>query len=396
MDPDYDYYHEIFKDRPMPFAFVDLDRFDQNVQDILARARGRNICVATKSVRCVALLRRIQAAHPSFNALMAFTAREAVFLASEGFDNILVAYPVWSEVRHSGVLEAIRSGSRITLMVDCLEHIEHLQQIAAEMEVTVPVCIDLDMSSDFPGIHFGVRRSGIVTPEQAVGLFRLIEGAPNVRLDGLMGYEAQIAGLPDTSPFNGAKNVIIRMMKRRSLREVSARRRAAVQALREAGANLRFVNGGGTGSIETTILEDEVTEVTAGSGFYTPAQFDHYRAFKHLPAAGFAIEVTRQPTENIYTCHGGGYIASGSAGPDKLPRPFLPAGAKLLPLEGAGEVQTPIQYSGPVKLTLGAPVFLRHYKAGELCERFNTLLLAADGAVVDEVPTYRGQGRCFL
>ena len=59
-------------------------------------------------------------------------------------------------------------------------------------------------------------------------------------------------------------------------------------------------------------------------------------------------------------------------------------------------MQTPICYTGGAALSLGDPIFMRHSKAGELCERFNTLLLVSDGAVVGEAPTYRGEGQAFL
>jgi len=397
MDKDYRYYRDAVRGRLLPLAYVDLDRFDKNVQDILARSKGFNLCVASKSVRCVSMLRRIMEASPQCQAIMAYSAREAALLCDEGFDNILVAYPVWSEVRASGVCDRLSAGKTIALMIDCVDHIDLLEAAGAEADTTIPVCIDIDMSDAYPGLHFGVRRSSITTPEQALELWDAVKRSPHVDLTGVMGYEAQVAGLQDSVPGSGIKGTLIRYLKGRSIRNVPKRRGAIVRALREAGCELRFVNGGGTGSIETTIQEDGVvTEATAGSGFYCPALFDHYANFHHLPAAGYAIEITRQPLPNVYTCHGGGYIASGAAGPDRLPKPFLPAGAALLDLEGAGEVQTPIAYDGPESLGLGDPVFLRHAKAGELCERFNTLNLIKDGQIVDEVPTYRGQGWCFL
>jgi D-serine deaminase-like pyridoxal phosphate-dependent protein len=397
LDHLYRAYREAFRECPAPFAFVDLARFDQNIAAILDRAQGMPICVATKSLRCVTLLRRIQAASPQFHSWMCYSVREAVWLAGQGFDNLLVAYPVWGQVRPSGVLDALKSGKRITLMVDCHEHVEYLEAAGAEAGVTVPICLDLDMSTTYPGLHFGVRRSGIQTPQQALQVWNLIAQSPHVRLDGVMGYEAQIAGLPDSVPGQGMKNRVVRGLKRRSIAECARRRAAVVHALREAGAKLTFVNGGGTGSIESTIAEaGVVTEVTAGSGFYSPGLFDGYQNFHHQPAAGFAIEITRQPLEDIYTCHGGGYIASGAAGPDKLPHPYLPAGCALLPQEGAGEVQTPIRYTGPEKLAIGDLVFLRHSKAGELCERFNTLLLLGEADHIEAVNTYRGDGVCFL
>ncbi len=396
MSADYEYYRDAFAGRLMPFAFVDLDRFDQNVQHVLERARGRKIAIASKSVRCVEMLRRIQAASPDFHAIMAYCAREAVFLADHGFDNILVAYPVLGELRHCRYIESLQAGKTLCLMIDSVEHVEYLEALGAETGTTLPVCIDVDMSSSYPGLHFGVRRSSVTTGDQAVRVWRAIQESPHVRLDGVMGYEAQVAGLSDRQPGRGAMGPVIRTLKRRSIREVAARRKEVVDALRAEGAELRFVNGGGTGSVEFTILEDCVTEVTVGSGFYCSGLFDYYDNFKHQPSAGFAIEIVRQPTDTIYTCHGGGYIASGAAGPDKLPVPWLPLGAQLLGQEGAGEVQTPIVYKGPTALSLGAPVFMRHAKAGELCERFNTLLLLSKGQVVGEAPTYRGEGQCFL
>lgn len=393
----YSYYKDAFRGRLLPLAYVDLDLFDANVKTILGRSKGRTICVASKSLRCVALLKRIFTKSPQFRAIMAFSVREAVFLAGQGVcETILVAYPVWNEIEHCGLAGALNVGTRITLMVDCAEHVEHLEQYGSQHGVQIPICMDVDMSSEYPGVYFGVRRSCIRTPEQAVSLWERIRACPHVALAGLMGYEAQIAGLQDNPPWDRLRNAVIRLLKKQSIRTVAERRAAVVRALKAAGCTLRFVNGGGTGSIETTAADDVVTEVTVGSGFYSPALFDYFAGFKHEPAAGFAVEVTRKPSPGILTCHGGGYIASGSAGPDRLPQPYLPRGVRLLDQEGAGEVQTPIRYDGPEQLRIGDPILFRHAKAGELCERFNSLLLVSQGAVVDEVRTYRGEGQCFL
>jgi D-serine deaminase-like pyridoxal phosphate-dependent protein len=148
--------------------------------------------------------------------------------------------------------------------------------------------------------------------------------------------------------------------------------------------------------LESTAAEPVVTEVTAGSGLFAPGLFDHYRAFRPRPAAFFCVPVVRRPDAGTATVLGGGYPASGPAGRDRLPKPYLPAGLRLTALEGAGEVQTPLTGGGARALRPGDRVYLRHAKAGELCERFNSLLLIEGDRVVDEVPTYRGEGRAFL
>jgi len=393
---DYAYYKSVFGSHPMPFAFLDLDLLQQNIRQIVAQAQGKKVRLASKSLRSIPVIRRIMAADPCFQGIMCYTAQEAVYLASQGFEELLIGYPAWNEQDIAVVARATAAGTHITLMVDSTEHVEQIELVASRYGVRLPLCLEIDMSMDLPGLHFGVWRSPLRTPEQARLVLERIMASPHVWLDGLMGYEAQIAGVGDNFPGHKFKNAVVQRLKQRSIREIAVRRSAIVELVKSYGVSLRFVNGGGTGSIVTTRTEQAVTEITVGSGFYAPALFDNYRDFRYHPAAAFAIEIVRHPRPHIYTCLGGGYIASGSVGPEKQPQPYLPQGAKLISLEGAGEVQTPIKYKGSVPLKIGNPVFMRHSKAGELCERFTHLLLVSDGAIVDEVTTYRGDGQCFI
>ena len=392
----YAYYKEVFRGRRLPFAYLDLDLLDQNIRQIAARAGGKRVRLASKSLRSIAVLRRILATDSCFQGIMCYTAQEAAYLASQGFDDLLIGYPTWHEQDIAIVAQATAAGMSITLMIDHPQQIAQIEAVASRYEVRLPVCLDIDMASRLPGLHFGVWRSPLRTVAQLQPVLEELQRSPHVRLDGVMGYEAQIAGVGDQYAGKTLKNALVQRLKQRSVREVAARRASIVEALHKSGFTLRFVNGGGTGSMLTTRTEPVVTEITVGSGFYSPALFDNYRDFRYLPAAGFAIEVVRQASPSIYTCLGGGYIASGAVGPDKLPQPYLPVGARLDPLEGAGEVQTPVRYTGSEPLTLGDPIFFRHAKAGELCERFTHLLLVSQGAVVDEVTTYRGDGQCFI
>ncbi len=393
---DYAYYRAAFAGQRMPFAFLDLDLLDENIRAVLSRAGSKHIRVATKSVRCVDVLRRILAADPRIQGLMCFTAAEAVWLARQGFDDLLLGYPCYDEADIADVATATLAGAHITLMVDSLAHVERAEAVARRHGVRLPLCLDLDMAIDMPGLHFGAWRSPLRTVAQARPVIERILASSDVTLDGVMGYEAQIAGVGDLAPGRRLKNALVWRLKRRSVREVARRRAAVVKLIAELGGTLRIVNGGGTGSMATTRDESAVTEITVGSAFYAPTLFDNYRDFRYRPASGFAAEIVRRPKDGMYTCLGGGYVASGAAGPDKLPKPYLPEGARLDPLEGAGEVQTPVHYTGDVRLGVGDPVFFRHSKAGELCERFTHLLLVKGGAVVERIPTYRGEGQCFL
>jgi D-serine deaminase-like pyridoxal phosphate-dependent protein len=392
---DYQYYRELLRGRRLPLAFVDLDAFDANAARLVARAGGKPVRVASKSLRCRALLERVLGRR-GFEGIMCYSAAEAAHLARHGLDDLLVGYPTVEPADVVAAARAVADGRRIVFTIDAEEQVSLLGRVAREHGIVLPVCIDLDVSSRWPGLHFGARRSPLRDARAVLALARAVERTPGLAVEGLLGYEAQIAGVPDHAPGRPLLNPVVRLLQRRSRGEVASRRGAAAAALGGAGFRLRFVNGGGTGSLESTAADPSVTEVTAGSGLFCPALFDGYRNVCGDAAAAFAIPITRAPAPGIYTCHGGGYAASGAAGKDRLPSPWLPAGARLLAAEGAGEVQTPVAYAGPLALRIGDPVLLRHAKAGELCERFDRLLLVSNGAVAGEVPTYRGEGLAFL
>lgn len=392
----YTMYKEAFADIPKPFAFLDLDKLNQNIQQIITLSEKKQIRIASKSLRSIDVMRHILAADAKFCGIMCFTAPEALFLAEQGFHDLLLGYPIWNPNHIAAIARMTAAGTPITLMVDSLAHVEHIESIARKTGVVLRLCLDVDCSMDFFGLHFGVWRSPIRSVQASIALAERIAASEHLQLDGIMGYEAQIAGVGDANPNTKLRNPLIRFLKLKSAKELAAKREQLVTALRSKGIVPRFVNGGGSGSLHTTCKEDVVTEVTVGSAFYAPGLFDHYRAYRFQPAAGYAIEIVRQPRSDIYTCQGGGYTASGAIALDKLPVPYLPEGARLLPMEGAGEVQTPIRYNGHEKLQLGDPVFLRHSKAGELCERFMELQIYSQGKAIQVMKTYRGEGRCFL
>ncbi|MCS6904144.1 MAG: alanine racemase [Bacteroidia bacterium] len=381
---------------PKPLAFVDLDALDENIQLVKERVKYKiPIRIATKSIRCVWILNYIREQLGELYAgLMAFSPEEAVWLCQKGFENIVIGYPYVHSQSLKNILAQNSAQKKIVVMVDLIEHLDRLQHIGWSEGKQFLVCVDLDMSTRFPFLYFGVYRSSIRTEKKLKEFLAYIRKCSHLRLVGAMGYEAQISGVQDIPLGKPFWAPIIRILKKNSIHSLTARRQKMIQIIKQTGFSLEFVNGGGTGSLESSLQDATLTEVTVGSAFFAPALFEGYSNFRHRPAAGFALEVTRNPEKGVYTCAGGGYVASGAAGMDKLPQPWLPQGASLIRNEGAGEVQTPIVTKE--LLRLGMPVIFRHAKAGELCERFNSLLLFRKGKVVQEVLTYRGEGKCFL
>jgi D-serine deaminase-like pyridoxal phosphate-dependent protein len=387
-----------------PFAVVDVDAFWMNAADMERRAGGKPIRLASKSVRCRALQERVLR-RSGFRGTLAFTLPEALWLANEGFEDIVVAYPTTNRqalIALSRLHEHVPS-ARVSVMVDSVEQLDLIVAASGVTDVSVRVCIDLDAGLWLANgrVRIGAKRSPVHTPAQAGALAREIVSREGLALVGMMAYEAQIAGLGDTPPGRRARGAAIKALQRRSARELAVRRAEAVAAVEEvlrdeSAEPLEFVNGGGTGSLELTGSEPSVTEIAAGSGLYGPTLFDAYSAFRPQPAALFALPVVRKPSPGVATVLGGGYLASGPADAARLPTPFLPAGLALDAREGAGEVQTPLTGAPAHTLRVGDRVWFRHAKAGELCERFDVLHLIEGERVVEGAPTYRGEGKCFL
>jgi D-serine deaminase-like pyridoxal phosphate-dependent protein len=372
---------------------------------MLAQADGLPIRVASKSVRSVDVLRRILDLDPGFEGVLAFTVPEALHLAAQGFGNLVVAYPSVDRraIGEVAVLAAEDPARAPVLMVDDRPHLDLIEGAIGGGPAEVRVCLDIDAGWWPLGgrlARIGPKRSPVHEPARARRMAEEIQARPGTRLAGLMAYEGQIAGVGDRIPGRPLRSLAIRRMQSASLRELRRRLPRIVAAVREAlatsGGELEFVNGGGTGSLARTAAGDAVTELAAGSGFYAPALFDTYRGLDLEPAALFCLSVVRRPMGGIATLLGGGYVASGPVGRDRLPDPYLPGGLRFDRQEGAGEVQTPVLGAAAYELRVGDRVYLRHAKAGELCEHFDSLYLVEGDEIVDRVPTYRGEGRTFL
>lgn len=366
-----------------PIAALDLTACEHNIAEMRSRANGLPIRLASKSIRVRGLIDKVLA-EPGYHGVLAYSAAEARWLAGHGVTDVLVAYPTVDAATIGAVAADATLRERVTFMVDLPEHLQLIERAADGQSVRV--CLDVDSSLDLGPVHLGVHRSSVHSPEQAGEFARIAAGFNSAQLVGLMFYDAQIAGMQDSS-------AAIRLVKRKSADDLRVRRQE-VRAAVEQHAELELVNAGGTGSLHAD-WDSSVTELAAGSGLFTPTLFDGYDDTDLHPAAFFGTPVVRKPRRDVAVAFSGGYAASGVAGASRSPRPVHPEGLQLIRTEGAGEVQTPLRGKAAQSLGLGDLVWFRHAKAGEMCERFNEIVLVRDGAIVDRMPTYRGEGQNF-
>jgi D-serine deaminase-like pyridoxal phosphate-dependent protein len=378
-----------------PVGVLHLGALRHNATDMLRRAAGTPIRIASKSVRVRSVIEALLD-EPGYHGVLAYTLAEALWLA-DTVDDLVVGYPTAERggIRRLGTDPGL--ASRITLMVDSPQQLDLIDSVLPPgQRETIRVCLELDASWDAPLLgHLGVRRSPVHDPSDAGALAGYIADRPGFVLVGMMSYEAQIAGVVNRPAGRPIDGVVNRWMQSRSMPELVERRARAVAAVREH-ADLEFVNGGGTGSLEVTAADASVTEIAAGSGLFGGHLFDGYAHFTPAPAAAFALDVVRSPSPHHATILGGGWIASGTPAADRLPRIVWPEGLSMLKRESAGEVQTPVTGPAADRLRAGDRVWFRHTKSGELSEHLNQFAVVEGGEVVDTVPTYRGQGTAFL
>ncbi len=398
-------------DVPLPAVILDLRAVELNAADLVRRAGGMPIRVASKSLRIPQLIQHVLGL-PGFHGVLAYSVAEAIYLVRAGItDDVVVAYPSVDRASISQVLDDEELRSAITFMVDSPQQVQlMLDAGAGSWDATSParLCLDVDASwRPVRGLHIGTRRSPIHTVADVEHLieqiFRAMDSAGSsgaCRIVGVMMYEAHIAGVGDNA--GGVRQPAIRLMQKLSAAELATRRGTIVAAVEnQLGYPLEFVNGGGTGSVDSTAAETAVTEVAAGSGLIGPGLFDTYRSFQPWAAQWFALPITRIPAAGVVTVAGGGRIASGPAGADRLPQPVYPPGLEYLPDEGPGEVQTPLRVSGRTdRLYIGDPVWFRHAKAGELAEHASEVIViegtSSNASITAHWATYRGLGHAFV
>lgn len=397
---DFSQMDKLLSQATFPAAFLDLDAFDHNIElfknSLIGKNRSLRIC--SKSLRCGKLIQRILESGDVFNGVLSYSSSDAVFLADKyGVKDIVIAYPT---VNKNQVKELINflsleknrdNGVSIAPMVDCVDHLEIWSQEAKQQGIILDIALDLDVGYkpiEKGGVKLGAMRSPLRSADQLVKMAKKIQSYPNLRLRGIMGYEAQSASTPDLKLIHRLLKIVFR-------KQVNERRRIAIDALKKAGFELEFVNGGGSGCYLETAAEPDITEIGVGSAFYKSWLFDGFYSLSEFkPSLYFALEVVRKPQNNVITCYSGGYISSG---PAKLtPIPVYPQGLNPFSIEGYGEVQTPFSFN-PVKydIKVGDKVILRPGKAGEPLERFNTVYVIKNMELVDQYPTFRGEGYNF-
>jgi len=168
---------------------------------------------------------------------------EAEVFAAEGFNDILIAFPIIGEKKLAR-LQALTERISVSTVVDSQEVAVGLSSIGEKIGRKIPVYIEVD-----GGIHRCGRQPGNDTMQFAESIRHL----PGIDIMGVLSYAGQIYELKDKEEI-------------RKMAEVEATTLVTTAvALREAGFNIREVSGGSSISSKYADSMTGITEVRAGN-----------------------------------------------------------------------------------------------------------------------------------
>ncbi|MCY7412961.1 MAG: alanine racemase, partial [Salinibacterium sp.] len=128
-----------------PFGVISLPALAHNAHDLLRRAGGKPIRVASKSVRVRSVIESVLAL-PGYAGVLAYTVPEAIWLA-ETIDDVVVGYPSVDREAIRALATSERNASRGTIMVDSIDQLDAVDAaIDPGHRNTVRVCLELDSS----------------------------------------------------------------------------------------------------------------------------------------------------------------------------------------------------------------------------------------------------------
>ncbi|SEQ99494.1 D-serine deaminase, pyridoxal phosphate-dependent [Solimonas aquatica] len=354
----------------LPAALLCLERLEARAAQLLREAGDLPLRLLSSSLRCLPMLRHLLDLDPRWQGLLCHDPREAIWLAAQGLDDIVLSQPTLDPVQLRAIAHQATLGRRISLAIDDPLQIDAAEDAARELGCRLELMLDLHLGSPRAGQP---QLSALREPTQAVRLAKRI-GASNglVHLRGVLAHrfagDAQrlqpgLAGLAQRKRLERQQSLGIR------------RREAFLAALHDVGFEPELMLGAlhpESGAERARGL----TQLCVGDALLRGSNDE-------LPPLLLALPVLRCAGDAQRVCHGGG-----------LPLQVqLPGGVSLLRSVADGPV---LRLDTGTRPTLGEPVFFSSQDTLALLERSEQLLVVREQQLVDRWPTYRGQQQLFL
>lgn len=235
-----------------PAAVVDLDRLTRNLDRAATYATAHGLALRPHAKTHKASWIAAEQMRRGAVGVTCATPREAEIMSAVSGD-ILVAYPPVGKGRAERIAQLARS-DKLTVALDSLEAIDHIERAATAAKVQVGVYVELDL---------GMHRVGVSAIESAIGLAKRVEASPSLSYEGIAFYPGHIRESVATQD--------------NALSELSTTLGRALDALATAGVPPRVVSGGSTPTLWQTHRITGVTELRPGTYVFndrTTAEID--------------------------------------------------------------------------------------------------------------------------
>ena len=232
-----------------PALLVDLDAFERNLAAMAQQARDGRVALRphAKAHKSIAVAKRqIEA---GALGICCATLGEAEVLGAGGISGLLVTSPV---VTPAMIARLVAIRGTVMVVAEDGANVAALAQAFGAANRRLPVLLEVDV---------GQRRTGVVSPADAVALARQISASPHLEYRGIQAYWGHLQQVSDFAE------------RRRVVLQQGEIVRATVTALREAGLPPGIVTGGGTG---TALINAELglfTELQPGSYLFMDSSY---------------------------------------------------------------------------------------------------------------------------
>ena len=236
-----------------PCLVLDLDALERNIKKMgdYARAHGMRHRVHGKMHKSVDVA-KLQEKLGGAVGVCCQKVSEAEVFARGGIKDVLVSNQVRDPLKIDRLARIPELGSRTIVCVDDLANVADLSAAVQKHGTELECFIEIDC---------GAGRCGVTTTDAVVEIARAIEAAPGLKFTGIQAYQGAMQHLDIYNDRKAKLDVAIAMVK------------DAVEGLKAAGLEPKFVSGGGTGSYYFETDSGVYNELQCGSYAFMDADY---------------------------------------------------------------------------------------------------------------------------
>lgn len=317
-----------------PAILLDLDRMECNIARYhrAAIAAGKEVWPMVKTHKSLEIA-RLQAQH-GCTGFLCGTLDEAEALAEAGFDNLMYAYPVATDISAQRVA-ALAKKCHLIVRLDGLDAARTLERAAAQAGVSISCTIIVDS-----GLHrFGVK------PEHVRALAEELRQFPHLTLRGISTHPGQVYG------------AACRADVERCCAQERRAMAAAADALREGGFAVDLITSGSTPTFFGVLDDENINVCHPGNYVYHDViQLSMEAAAEEDCALSVLAAVISHPSEDLFLCDAGSKclgLDQGAHGGGSIRGFGRVAGHPELTVSGLSEEVGKLHVDGTTTLQVG-------------------------------------------